>query len=55
MLHKILVLFNLKDLGVLILTTILSFLVFAVFYMVVYRITSGAYYAIVSGAKEERV
>lgn len=55
MLYKILMLFNLRDLNVLVLTTVLSFLVFAVFYMIVYRITSGAYYAIVSGAKEERV
>ncbi len=55
MLYKILMLFNLRNTNILIVTTLLSFLVFALFYMVVYRITSGAYFAIVSGAKEERV
>lgn len=55
MLSKLLQLFNLVDTGALILTTVLSFLVFAVFYTVVYRVTSGAYFAIVSGEREARI
>ena len=34
-------------------TTGISFLAFALLYMMVYRITSNAYYGIVSGAKPE--
>ena len=46
---KMLTLFNLTNTSLLIMTTALSFLVFALLYVVVYKITSGAYYKIVSG------
>ena len=36
----------------LLLTAAISALVFALFYIIVYRVTSNAYYSIVSGAKE---
>ncbi len=44
-----LTLFNLTNMSQLIMTTALSFLVFAVLYVIVYKITSSAYYKIVSG------
>lgn len=46
---KMLTLFNLTNMSQLIMTTALSFLVFAVLYVIVYKITSSAYYKIVSG------
>lgn len=49
--EKLLLLFNLKNRSLFIGTTIGSFLVFALFYAIIYRITSNAYYNIVSGAK----
>lgn len=52
MLYKMLVLFALTNLRLLILVTAGCFLIFAVFYMIVYHITSKAYYHIVSGAKD---
>lgn len=52
MIHKLLVLFSLTNLNLLILVTAGCFLVFALFYVLVYRITSKAYYNIVSGANE---
>ena len=51
LLQKMLMLFNLINIKLLILTTAISFLVFALFYVVVYRITSNAYYKIVAGRK----
>ena len=53
MISKLLVLFGLTNTKLLILVTVLCYLVFALFYILVYRITSKAYYSIVSGAKEE--
>jgi putative ABC transport system permease protein len=53
MIRKMLLLFNLNNLPLLILTTGLSILAFSAFYAVVYRITSNAYFAIVSDAKAE--
>ncbi|MCH5333067.1 MAG: ABC transporter permease [Agathobacter sp.] len=50
--EKLLLLFNLHNHTLFVCTTIGSFLVFALFYVVVYRITAGAYYQIVSGAKD---
>ena len=55
MLHKLLMLFNMRNVQLLMLTTLISYLVFALFYLLVYRITSNAYYDIVSGAKDEAV
>lgn len=49
--RKLLLLFNLNNVGLFALTTVISFLVFALFYVIVYRITSNAYYKIVSGAR----
>lgn len=55
MVRKILMLFSLTNLPLLICTTIGSLLVFAVFYALVYRITSNAYYNIVSSNQENRI
>lgn len=51
LIYKMLILFGVMDLHLLILTTASCYLVFAVLYTAVYRITSGAYYGIVSGAR----
>ncbi len=45
---KIMTLFNLDNVSLLIGTTVVSFIIFALFYMLVYRLTSNAYYSIVS-------
>lgn len=50
---KLLLLFNLTNLNLFIITILISFAVFALFYMIVYKITSNAYYMIVSSAKED--
>ncbi len=50
MIRKMLTLFSLYNVGLFIRTTVISFVVFAVFYAVVYRLTSGVYYRIVSNA-----
>lgn len=49
LLNKMLMLFNLLNARLLVMTTVISFMVFALFYMIVYRITSNAYYKIVAG------
>lgn len=54
LLRKLLLLFNLTNLKLLISTVVVSFLVFALFYILVYRITSRAYYSIVSGIRKEK-
>ena len=48
MVYKLLMLFGLVNLKLLILVTVICYLIFALFYMLVYRITSGAYYSIAS-------
>lgn len=50
---KLLLIFNLTNLNLFIITILISFAVFALFYMIVYKITSNAYYKIVSSAKED--
>ena len=50
---KLLQLFSLHNIRIIIATTIGSFLVFSLLYAIVYRLTAGAYYHIVSGAKAE--
>ena len=50
---KLLLAFNLKNVLLFALTTVVCFVAFAMFYLIVYRITSNAYYNIVSGAKED--
>lgn len=54
MIYKLLMLFSLTNQKLLILVTVCCFLIFTLFYVLVYRITSKAYYSIVSGVKEER-
>jgi len=49
--EKLLLLFNLNNRALFIGTTLGSFLIFALFYAIVYRITSNAYYKIVSGGR----
>lgn len=49
--EKLLLLFQLHNHALFVCTTIGSFLVFALLYVIVYRITAGVYYRIVSGAK----
>lgn len=53
LIKKLLMLFSLTNTGLLIGVTVACYLIFALFYVIVYRLTSGAYYSIVSGAKEE--
>lgn len=53
MIRKLLMMFNLFNLKLLLCTTTISYLIFALFYLMVYRITSNAYYAIVSGGGRE--
>ena len=52
MVQKLLVMFNLRNTMLSILVTGIAIVVFGIFYAIVYRITSNAYYAIVSGRKE---
>lgn len=54
MVQKLLVMFNLRNTMLSILVTGIAIVVFGIFYAIVYRITSNAYYAIVSGRKENR-
>lgn len=44
---KILIAFNLRNMGFIILVTAIAFVAFGLFYALIYRITSGNYYAIV--------
>lgn len=53
--RKLLLLFNLTNTGILIATTALCFVIFGVFYAVVYKITSNAYFSIVSGGREKHL
>ena len=48
MIRKMLLLFSLNNTQLLIVTAVISVLAFSAVYMIVYRITSGAYYSIVS-------
>ena len=52
--RKILLAFNLNNVVLFAVTTGISLLVFAIFYTIVYRLTSNAYYQIVSDAREEK-
>lgn len=53
MIYKMLILFGITDLKFLILITLACFAVFALFYILVYKITSRAYYSIIINAKKE--
>ena len=50
--HKLLMLFNLDNRGLLVGTTAVSFAVFAALYALVYKLTGNAYYHIVADNKE---
>lgn len=52
MIKRILMVFNLNNPMLFAMTTLISFAVFAVAYTIVYKITSNAYYGIVSGINE---
>ena len=52
MVWQLLQMFNLRNLRLVIFTNIGAFLVFCLFYVLIYKLTAGAYYGIVSG--EER-
>lgn len=52
MVRKLLLIFNLWDTKLLVMTTGGCFLIFGLFYALVYRLTSNMYYAIVSGGKK---
>lgn len=53
MVWRMLQLFAMHNLTLIILTTLAAFVIFGVFYVIIYRLTAGAYYSIVSGAKQE--
>ena len=53
MIRRLLMLFALYNVGLFAAVTAISFAVFAALYAVVYRQTAGAYYAIVSGGRDE--
>ncbi|MBR3211547.1 MAG: ABC transporter permease, partial [Firmicutes bacterium] len=54
MIRRLLTLFSLYNVDLFIRTTLVSFAVFAAFYWIVYCMTSGVYYRIVSGVRGER-
>ena len=51
--QKLLALFNLRNTGLSMLVTGAAIVIFGIFYGVVYKITSNAYYAIVSGNQHD--
>lgn len=51
LIRKLLLLFNMTNVRLFVLTTGASILVFTLFYVLVYRITTGAYYSIVSDGR----
>ncbi|MDO4378728.1 MAG: ABC transporter permease [Erysipelotrichia bacterium] len=55
MIDKILVLFNTKNLPLEIAVTIMCFVVYAIFYILIYRFTSNVYYHLVSVADEQNI
>lgn len=55
MVQKLLAMFNLRNTMLSLIVTGTAIVVFGIFYTIVYRITSNAYYAIVSGRKEQHL
>ena len=55
MVSKLLALFSLTNTRLMIAITICCYLIFALFYVLVYRTTSRAYYRIVSAGEEKGV
>ncbi len=53
MIRKILMLANLTNVGLFLIVTVACFLVFALFYALVYRITSNTYYRIVNASQQD--
>ncbi len=49
---ELLILFGILNTKILIITTVISFLLFALFYVIVFKITSNVYYSVISGARE---
>lgn len=52
--QKLLAMFNLRNTMLSLIVTGVAIVVFGIFYAIVYRITSNAYYSIVSGAREKQ-
>lgn len=50
---KMLMLFNLRNMPLVIVSTLICFAIFGLFYALVYKITSNTYYGIVSGGKDK--
>lgn len=50
---ELLILFGIFNTKILIITTVITFLLFALFYAIVYKITSNVYYSIISGGENE--
>ena len=50
---KLLQMFNLHNLSLVIWVNIGAFIIFGIFYAIIYKVTAGAYYSIVSGADSE--
>ena len=48
MVQKLLLLFNLDNISLFVLTTVICFVAFAIIYAIVYKATSNAYYKIVN-------
>ena len=55
MVQKLLAMFNLRNTMLSMIVTGSAIVVFGIFYAIVYRITSNAYYSIVSGRREQRI
>ncbi len=53
MIYRLLYLFQLSNIGLFAFTSLISYCIFALFYTLVYRITSNAYFHIVSGSAEQ--
>ena len=49
MVQKLLAMFNFRNVSLMIMTMMICVLVFGIFYGIIYKVTSNAYYAIVSG------
>lgn len=52
LIYKLIQLFGIDNLQLLICAAGICFVIFGLFYVLVYRLTSEAYYSIVSGARE---
>ena len=53
LIKKLLLIFGLTNTALLITTTVSCYLVFALFYVFVYHVTSRSYFSIVSGMRDE--